>query len=490
MGNNGTAFVVFCEYIVLIRVNYRQALMSYKQKPSINDLLIKYESALESANYTFFNEETYSQLIDYFLEDQQIDRAMEAVEQALTHHPFSADFYLRKADLLIHQHEHQQALDTLRIAENFAPGNFDIQLMKAEALSDNGFHQEALDMLEMLGTCVSEEELTDLYVTKAHIYDNQESYEQMFFVLQSALHLNPSHQGALEGMWICIEATKRYAESIDIHRRVIDDNPYSYLAWYNLGHAYAYMGQYGDAIEAFEFAFLSNEEFEFAYREYAELSFEIKDYRKALEGFQEILRRFPPDSDLMLRCGQCFMYLDLHDVARQYFKEAISFDPMNDEAYFHIGECYAFENQWTKAIVFYERALEIENFREEYYLSMGETLCHLAREAEAEEYYLKAIKLAPEEYYYWLKYTTYLLETNQPDEALRIVMDGEEEAPSTILYYARIACLFVLGKRQEALYRLGEALTEDFDQHISLFDVVPTLELDPEVLTMIMAYRP
>lgn len=463
--------------------------MSYEQKPPIRDLLIEYETALESDNYAFFSEETYCQLIDYFLEDQQVDRAMEAVERALTHHPFSADFYLRKADLLIHQHEHQQALDTLRIAENFAPGNFDIQLMKAEALSDNGFHQEALDLLDMLGTCVSEEELTDLYVTQAHIYDNQEAYEQMFFVLQSALRLDPSHQGALECMWICIEATKRYEESIDIHRRVIDENPYNYLAWYNLGHAYAYLGQYGEAIEAFEYAFISNDEFEFAYREYAELCFETQDYRKALEAYQEILRKFPPDSDLMLRCGQCFQYLDLHEMARKYFKESIGFDPMNDEAYFHMGECFAFEQKWSKAIIYYERALDIEAFREEYFASMGEALFRTEKNKEAEECFLKAIQLAPEESRYWLQYASFLMEINRKEEALQVIIDGEEEAPDPILNYAKIACLFALGNRQEALYRLGEALAEDYDSHPLLFELIPEIELDPDVLTMILTYR-
>ena len=70
--------------------------MSYEQRPSIIDLIFEYESALASDHLTFFAEETYCQLIDYYLEDQQVDRAMEAVERALTHHPFSADFSFLK----------------------------------------------------------------------------------------------------------------------------------------------------------------------------------------------------------------------------------------------------------------------------------------------------------------------------------------------------------------------------------------------------------
>jgi tetratricopeptide (TPR) repeat protein len=463
--------------------------MSYEQRPSIIDLIFEYESALESDHLTFFAEETYCQLIDYYLDDQQVDRAMEAVERALTHHPFSADFYLRKADLLIHQHDHQAALDTLHIAENFAPGNFDIQLMKAEALSDNGHHQEALDLLAGLGSCVSDEELTDLYVTQAHVYDNLESYEQMFFVLKAALEMDPAHEGALEGMWICVEATKRYKESIEVHKHVIDEVPYSYLAWYNLGHAYSYQGQYEEAMEAFEFAFLANEEFEFAYREFADLGYELKYHKRALDVYQEILQRFTPDSDLLLRCGQCFLQLDLYDPAITYFRESLKFDPMNDEAFFHLGESYTFKENWTTALTCYIRAIEIEELREEYFASMGEVYFRLGEEDRAEECFEKAVGLAPQDSQYWVQYASFLMTTGRETEALTLLDRAEEEAPDVELQYGRIACLFALGRRQEAIYRLGEALAEDFDKHPLLFDLIPEIELDPDVLTLILTYR-
>lgn len=463
--------------------------MSYEQRQSITDLITEYESSLESNLNTYFAEDTYCQVIDYYLEEQQFDRAAETVERALTHHPFSADFYLRKADLLIHQHEHPEALDTLRIAENFAPGNLDIQLMKAEALSDNGFHEEALSILENLKSCVNDAELADLYVTQAHVFDNQEAYEQMFFVLKAALEIDPSHAGALEGMWICVEATKRYEESIDIHRAIIDQVPYAYLAWYNLGHAYAYLSRYPEAIEAFEYTFIINEEFEFAYREYAELCFETKAFSKAYEGFQEILKRFPPDSDLLLRSGQCLQQLDQFRQAKAFLKQAIVFDPMNDEALFHLGECAAFEGNWSEAIAFYERALEIEVFREEYHASLGEAWFHIGEPDRAEACFEQAIQLAPQESQYWLQYASFLMENGRENEALTLFDQAELEAPDVELLYGRVACLFALGRRQEGLYRLGEALAEDFDKHPMLFDLIPEIELDPDVLTLILTYR-
>ena len=46
--------------------------------------------------------------------------------------------------------------------------------------------------------------------------------------------------------------------------------------------------------------------------------------------------------------------------------------------------------------------------------------------------------------------------------------------------YCKIACLpFRLGKKQEAYYWLGEALSEYFLLHTALFELLPELKTDP-----------
>ena len=53
------------------------------------------------------------------------------------------------------------------------------------------------------------------------------------------------------------------------------------------------------------------------------------------------------------------------------------------------------------------------------------------------------------------------------------------------LLYGRIVCLFILGRRQEGRYRLGEALIEDFNAHKIIFELYPDLEYDSEILSLI-----
>lgn len=99
-----------------------------------------------------------------------------------------------------------------------------------------------------------------------------EEYEGMYQALRSALEWRPGHPEALEERFgIAVEITRKYKESIVFHQALVDDHPYTALAWFNLGQALAYEAAYEDALEALEYAFLIDPAFEMAYREYIEL---------------------------------------------------------------------------------------------------------------------------------------------------------------------------------------------------------------------------
>ena len=310
----------------------------------------------------------------------------------------------------------------------------------------------------------------------------------MFFALKAALLENPKHNEALERLWLCVELSRNYEESIILHEEILDKDPYSYIAWYNLGHANAYLGNYSEAIEAFELAFVIKEDFEFAYRDCAELCFEIKLYRKALKYYQEILEHFEPDSELLLRIGQCYQFLNSTNTARTFYMRALKLDPLNDEVFFHIGLCYALEEKWKSAIKSYEKAIRIEDKQEEYLAALAAAYYAINEATKAEKYWKKAIGVAPEQSAYWVQLARFLMQSDRGEEALAFLEEAEHFSAGSDLMYCRIACLFATGKRQEAIYWLGEALHEDFEMHRALFELLPELERDIDVINLITAY--
>lgn len=465
-----------------------KAPMNYEENQFLLELVTDYEALREQGQEVVWEEKALAQVIEYYERENQLPRAIEATNYAIKTFAYSADFYLKKAQLLIDNQEEALALKVLEEASNLAPYDPEVGILRAEALCQMGLQEEALDLLEMLKTDADSATLANIYVCEAAVHESSEEYEQMYYALKEALQENPRHEEALEKLWLCVEATRKYGESIALHQEVIEADPYSYLAWYNLGHAHAYLGNYKEAIESYEYAFLTNEKFEFAYRDCAEMCFEVKQYRKALQCYEDILERFESDSEVYFCMGQCYQQLEDYTGARANYAKALNLDPYNDEILFCIGECYARAGKWKSAVKAFKKAIDIEDFREEYYAAIAEAYAELGEAEQAETNFKKAVEIAPDQIEYWMQYTGFLIETDRVEEALDVLHEAEDYSTGAELLYCRIACLFALGRRQEALYWLGEALEEDFEMHEALFEVLPSLRTDADVINIISGY--
>ena len=75
-------------------------------------------------------------------------------------------------------------------------------------------------------------------------------------------------------------------------------------------------------------------------------------------------------------------------------------------------------------------------------------------------------------------------------KALRVLEDAEMYSFGAEIEYCRIACLFSMGKRSEALYRLGEALQTDFDKHETILTWQPTLAENADFQAVIKSFQP
>src|SRR5690625_6815507 len=78
-----------------------------------------------------------------------------------------------------------------------------------------------------------------------------------------------------------------FEESIELHKHIINEDPYSYMAWYNLGQAYSCVGQYEKALAAYEYSYLIEPGFELGYQDRGDLFFELGRYKEALECYNE-----------------------------------------------------------------------------------------------------------------------------------------------------------------------------------------------------------
>src|SRR5207249_4030102 len=161
---------------------------------------------------------------------------------------------------LANQKRFKEALSILEEAERLDPNDINIFLIRSDINLWEGRHRDALEEVEYaLNIAANKEDRCELYLEIADIYEDQEKYTEVVEAIKAALRLNHLSEEGLNRFWFCTELTEQYEDSIHFHEELIEISPYSYLAWFNLGHAYAGLQKYEKSLDAFSYVMAIDE---------------------------------------------------------------------------------------------------------------------------------------------------------------------------------------------------------------------------------------
>ncbi len=464
----------------------------YNKQQLLRDLVFRYELLTQKDKTDGFDEKAFLELANFYEVEHSPEKALEIVNHGLSQFDSSADLHLCKAKLLLRCNEPDTALELLDLAmSNEANDPVDIQRFKAQAYALKRQYDKAQQTLDLIHFELAPNaiQLSDIWFLEAWIQEKEDRLERAFESLCRSLESNPLNQAALERMWIIVEFTRKHVASVKIHQDVLDLQPYSYQAWYNLGHAYYSLNEYEQAKVAFEYAFLINKKFELAYRDFAEVCFDLKQYDEALNCLLEAQQQFEPDSDMLARIGECYKLLGETSKAKVYLFRALNLDQRNDEIYFHIGTCYAMDDHNEGAIHFFKQAIKLEDTREDYLFELGRTYRKLGRYKKAATYLRAPIDMASEVSMYWVEIIRLFIEQKKFDKALKLVTEALEHTYGADLIYCKTVILYTLKREVEAFEYLAEALQENHSEHRLLFELDPKLRKDNKVSAIIRYYK-
>lgn len=460
-----------------------------KQNPVLIALVSDFEEMTTNGSQKYLSDKSFIQLIEYYEEDHQLEKALEAVDHAIEQYPYRSGFIITKARLLLQLGDIQDACELLDVAESIAPFENEIKILRAKALGISGDCPMALEILSNLKSSAVGSDLADILVCESYVYEHLKDYESMYNVLLEALKINIQHEEAGMRYWLAIELSRKYKEGINVYKDMIDSDPYNYMAWFHLGHIFSATGEYEDAIDAMEYSFLINKTFESGYMDCADLCFQLRKFERALFYYSEANALFGPEGDTLINMAECQVKLGrLSDAKHNLFK-ALKLDPYNDELFFHLAECYSLEGSWFKAINAYHKAIDIEDRCENYYHGVANAYFSIENHEKALFYYRKAALTGLEQSCYWQSYTTALIKLGNLDKALKVLQEADQFTFGADLMYCEAAIHIIKDNKAKGMRILEEALLEDFDIHRIVFDIQPELELDPEVSAMINYYK-
>lgn len=461
----------------------------HEDKDSLYELLKIYNN-LRNGTGGFIDEEEFERIIDYYDEKEELSKALEASETALDYFPFSASLLIKKADLLLATRKYNQALETLEKAELFDARDINLYILKTDVYLALDKQEKAVELLEDAIQNFEGEEKIELLFELADVYDDYEEFDKVFDCLKVVLEEDPTNEEALYKICFWTDFTGRNEESIRLHRQIIDEQPYSELAWFNLAAAYQGLKLYEKAIDAYQYAIAIDDKFDYAYRNLGDAYIRLRKYKDAIEALEKVLELSKPEEVIYEAIGHCYDRLKNFAQARFHYRKASHLNAEDSKLYYKIACTYYNEGQFGSAVRQLESALKIHRLQHEYNLLMGECKMQMDQTKDAIHYLSTAIRVRPKNISGWESLIRCLYNAGFYQEARQQTLAAikHTQAKPVFIYYLS-AVLFAMNKPKEALLFLEKGLLASPKSVKKFVQLNPSILQKPQVVDMIARYK-
>jgi len=462
--------------------------LSEEEEEDYNLSISKYESMLKTNKVLFFDSEEFEDIILHYLDMGKANLAKKALKLALEQHPKSTGLKLVQVEMLVYDDKLDQAEKMLNDLFAIEPNNDEIYIQKANIYSKRDDHEKAVELLKTALEYTND--YADVYnlLGMEHLFmDNLELAKENFI---KCLEEDPEDQASLYNVVYCYEFLDQNQQAIDYLNKYIDLNPYSEIAWHQIGRLNYGLKKYQDAIRAFDYATLIDDEFMGAFMEKAKAHERLKQYEEAIENYNKTIELDDPTSYALLRIGKCFEKLGNKPLALKYYNKTVHEDPLLDKGWIAITDFYVREKNFTKAIYFVNKALAIDNQNALYWKRFGTINKKMNRFEQAELGYRKAVEFGDFQLDTWLFWVDTLQFLGEFDFAIQTLLQATEYFPEEYQVEYRLAGLyFMLGEDKKGKFHISNGLRLNFKNHTLIETLFPVVWQRKMVQSAINKYR-
>lgn len=461
-----------------------------QEREELQELLTQYNNFKSGKKFSFIEEDSFQRLITYFDENDNLSLALEAVNFAIEQFPYSSSLLVKKADILIATQNYYEALTLLEKAQILDSNDINIYILKTDAYLALDFHEKAAALLEEAIVVFTGEEKIELLFELADVYDDYEDFEKVFNCLKLILLQDPRNEEALYKICFWADYTGKNEESIILHQKIIDEHPYSQLAWFNLGTAFQGLKLYEKAIDAYLYAIAIDEKFDYAYRNLGDAYLRLKRYRDAIEALQKVLELSIPEEVIYEAIAYSYEKLKNPAQARFNYRKAVHLNSTESRLYYKIAGTYMQEGYWESAVKNLENAMSINKSQPEYHFSLALCYMEMKKIKDAVIHFTHFIKARPKNVKGWKELIKCLYDAGYYEEALEQIYNAQKNTDNKPLFiYYKSAVLFELGKSKEALLHFEMAVKEAPTLVKQFIKLNPSLLRRPAVVEIIGTYK-
>src|SRR6218665_511903 len=203
------------------------------EEEDYNLSLSKFKSMLKTNKVLFFDSEEFEEIILHYLDMGKASLAKKALKLALEQHPKSTGLKLVQVEMLVYDDKLDQAEKLLNELYAIEPTNEEIYIQKANIYSKRDNHEKAVELLKIALKYTDDyADVHNLIGMEYLFMDELEMAKENFI---KCLNEEPEEQSSLYNVIYCFEFLEQYDAAIAFLTKYIDENPYSEIAWHQLG---------------------------------------------------------------------------------------------------------------------------------------------------------------------------------------------------------------------------------------------------------------
>jgi len=450
--------------------------------------LSKFESMLKTNKVLFFDSEEFENIILHYMDTGKLNLAKKALKLALDQHPNSIGLKLVQVEMYIFTNKFEQAEKLVFEIYKFDSKNDEVYIQHASIYSKKGNHQKAIDTLNI--ALEFTDDLSDVYSLIGMEYLYMEDLEKARHYFTKCLENDEEDHGALYNIVYCYDFLDQPLEAITFLSNFVDDQPYSEIAWHQLGRQYMNVKDYKKAIQAFDFATLIDEYFIGAHLEKGKAFENLKEYQKAIDSYNLTLEIDDASSYVLLRIGSCYEALENNQKALKYYLKTVHEDPLLDKGWIAITDFYIKIDNFLKALFYVNKALGIDDQNKLYWRRYAVINKELNFLEDAAHGYSKAIELGDLFLDTWFYLADTLQNLGEFDAAIQKLLKASDIHNEEYEIEYRLAGLyFLVDQKEKAYYHLTNALHLNFKNHTIIEENFPSVWLNTDIQNHINKHR-
>ncbi|TCO09148.1 tetratricopeptide repeat protein [Natronoflexus pectinivorans] len=376
---------------------------------NIKEEIERFEQMENGHKNHFFDVHTIENIFDFFSDKFQFEKAERVLQIGIHQHPYATSLKIKQAIVLIEKGEDQEAIHLLEELQNLEKSNPEVYLnLGLVYLRNNRINDAIICFNNALESAF--EDRDEILLDIAINLNQEEAFVHTISFLEQEINNYPDSESLLFELAYAYDKEYNLDKGLETYLKVIDINPFSENAWYNLGILH-----------------IKNSDYEAANNCY--------DYTLALN---------PRHGEALFNKANNMVNLDRCQEAIDIYIDYISYGYEEILPYHYIADCYERIGDIEMALRFYRLATKTDPAYMPVWLNYLACLINHQFKKESVKAGKLAIKHHPDFGEFWYLYGRALLLNKMYDEAYKAFEEAVEDDPESLRNFYEIYQLILV----------------------------------------------